>query len=319
MKRFYVFLVALFFCSILFPGSLIFFERTSKDEMQDGTQMQFRPLTAKEEYDIFCEAYPFVEFELEYEYTDEISDWALSVTSYGKTTVFYHCDGLWLPKSELSNRDHYSRVIYNYQGELRDPADFTEEEIQKIRNYGSDENRKNGKVTSKFIFDAIYDSWTQRSTEAHLRRMTLWGKWLNVHRVIGEIVDRVEAKVYELAKSDREVAEFLRTLGSCWGYNWREIRDAPTKSFHSYGIALDILPINSGNKITYWGYEKQKGNADWMMIPLEKRWMPPAAVVKAFEEEGFIWGGTWTVWDNMHFEYHPELLLASKIYDSILN
>lgn len=103
----------------------------------------------------------------------------------------------------------------------------------------------------------------------------------------------------------------------CYGYNWCQIRDSPTRSFHSYGIALDILPRGWGNKIVYWGYEKQNGNADWMLIPLKDRWLPPPAVVKAFEDEGFIWGGRWAVWDNMHFEYHPELLLASKIYEKM--
>ena len=28
--------------------------------------------------------------------------------------------------------------------------------------------------------------------------------------------------------------------------------------------------------------------------------------------EGFIWGGYWAIWDNMHFEYHPELRAKSN-------
>ncbi|HNY22827.1 MAG TPA: M15 family metallopeptidase, partial [Treponemataceae bacterium] len=38
----------------------------------------------------------------------------------------------------------------------------------------------------------------------------------------------------------------------------------------------------------------------------------PAAVVEAFEREGFVWGGKWLLWDNMHFEYRPELLVLQK-------
>jgi hypothetical protein len=34
-------------------------------------------------------------------------------------------------------------------------------------------------------------------------------------------------------------------------------------------------------------------------------------VIRIFEEEGFIWGGKWAMYDTMHFEYHPELLLLS--------
>ena len=48
------------------------------------------------------------------------------------------------------------------------------------------------------------------------------------------------------------------------------------------------------------------------MTPLKKRWMPPKEVIDAFESEGFIWGGYWTIWDNMHFEYHPELIAKIK-------
>ncbi|MCM1321385.1 MAG: M15 family metallopeptidase [Bacteroides sp.] len=307
---------ALLLCPILFSASRGFRSRESVSaEAQEQSGNESRDLTAEEEFGIFREAYPSVQFELGYD--EEIRDWTLSVTSYGRTTVFYRCGGLYLPKEELANSDHYWRVIYNYRRELRDPADFTEEEKQRIRNYGSDENRRNGAVSAKFIFDAIYDCDTRHSAETHLRSMTLWKKTLNVNRDVSEAVKRAEAKVYELAETDAATAEFLQTLGSCYGYNWRQIRDSPTKSFHSYGIALDILPRGWTNKIVYWNYEKQKGNADWMLIPLKDRWLPPPAVVKVFEDEGFIWGGRWAVWDNMHFEYHPELLLASKIYEAM--
>ena len=45
-----------------------------------------------------------------------------------------------------------------------------------------------------------------------------------------------------------------------------------------------------------------------MLVPLKSRWMPPETVIKIFESEGFIWGGYWIIFDNMHFEYHPELV-----------
>ena len=40
--------------------------------------------------------------------------------------------------------------------------------------------------------------------------------------------------------------------------------------------------------------------------------MPPKEVIDIFLEEGFIWGGNWAIWDNMHFEYHPELTYFAK-------
>ena len=39
--------------------------------------------------------------------------------------------------------------------------------------------------------------------------------------------------------------------------------------------------------------------------------MPPLAFVKAFEREGFVWGGKWLFFDTMHFEYRPEILMLA--------
>ena len=37
----------------------------------------------------------------------------------------------------------------------------------------------------------------------------------------------------------------------------------------------------------------------------------PEIIVAIFEKYGFIWGGNWTHFDTMHFEYRPELLIDS--------
>ncbi len=34
----------------------------------------------------------------------------------------------------------------------------------------------------------------------------------------------------------------------------------------------------------------------------------PKEIVEVFEKHGFIWGGKWSHYDLMHFEYRPELL-----------
>ncbi len=66
--------------------------------------------------------------------------------------------------------------------------------------------------------------------------------------------------------------------------------------------------MNGGQKGLYWNWQKQKDPDHWMLPPLSERWMPPESVIRIFEDEGFIWGGKWSIWDNMHFEYHPELI-----------
>jgi hypothetical protein len=34
----------------------------------------------------------------------------------------------------------------------------------------------------------------------------------------------------------------------------------------------------------------------------------PQEIVELFEKHGFIWGGKWSHFDLMHFEYRPEML-----------
>jgi hypothetical protein len=35
-------------------------------------------------------------------------------------------------------------------------------------------------------------------------------------------------------------------------------------------------------------------------------------VVEIFERHGFVWGGRWSWFDTMHFEFRPELLCARR-------
>jgi hypothetical protein len=263
----------------------------------------------------FERAYPDITFERRYD--RQAGDWIISVTvpsvpgdktSPGITTEFYWANASFLPAEELVNKDKYWPLLYSYTKQLADPADYTEEEKVRIQEFSSDESRKNGAGTPMFLFDAIYDSATRRSLETHIKRIDFLGKKTNVHDRMTEPLKRVETKIYALAKTDSEVQAFLDNLKSTDAYSWRIIDGTNRKSFHSFGIALDILPKSQGGKQIFWSWAADKYPKTWMLMPLSNRWMPPDAVINAFEEEGFIWGGKWVIYDNMHFEYHPELI-----------
>ena len=110
--------------------------------------------------------------------------------------------------------------------------------------------------------------------------------------------------------------DFVSNLRSADAYYWRRIADTNRLSFHSLGIAVDLLPKKWRGKQIYWLWARDYFGADWMLTPLDKRWMPPQSVISIFEDEGFIWGGKWTIFDNMHFEYHPELFEIRKFRES---
>ncbi len=268
-------------------GNLIYFERAYPD------------LTFTRHYDV-----PSAEWIVNVKIPDTPGD----KDGPGKTCKFYWANGSMLPESELANKDQYWTLLYGYQKELADPANFSEEERERIKEFGSAESRKNGAGTPMFFFDALYDSGSRRSLESHIVRIPFLGKKTNVHERLKAPLARVEEKIYTLAKKDSGVQAFLDNLKSADAYLWRIIAGTNRKSFHSLGIAIDVLPKSQGGKQIFWSWAKDKYPDTWMLVPLKKRWMPPQAVIDIFEEEGFIWGGKWMIYDNMHFEYHPELI-----------
>lgn len=265
--------------------------------------------------EIFRLAYPDVAFNVIYQ--RDLMDWKVEMTipdgDGTRTATLYWANGSMLPESELGRKEKYWTLLYSYKyGEpLEDPADFTQEQVNRMKNFGSSENRRNGAGTPMFFFDAIYESHSQASLERHIEKVTFLGKTVRVHQRLKEPLKRVEGRINEAAATDSSIKAFIAEINQLDAYYWRLIAGTNRKSFHSLGIAVDILPKNLKGKAIYWSWTKDI-NPNWMLTPLADRWMPPQAVIDIFEDEGFIWGGKWGIWDNMHFEYHPELILAAK-------
>lgn len=244
-------------------------------------------------------------------YDNQIGDYLITISqgdNVKNKTALYWANGKMLSAEALPDAALYWSLFYPYPASVPDPAHFTDEYIKHIRDRTSVESRKKQEGTSMDFFDAIYDASTRGRTEQHIKRMSFFGNQVNVHERIMPALRQVEREVQLLATQDTEVRTFLNSIARVEGYNWREITDRSSRSFHSYGIAIDILPNNWGQKNIYWAWRRDKDPDNWMLLPLDRRWMPPASVISTFEKHGFIWGGKWMVWDNMHFEYHPELL-----------
>lgn len=71
----------------------------------------------------------------------------------------------------------------------------------------------------------------------------------------------------------------LKTWDGC--FNIRKKRGLTSMSLHSWGIAIDV-------------------NAAWNGLGKEP--ILSKGFVKCFTDAGFLWGGTWTRKDGMHFE-----------------
>jgi len=272
-----------------------------------------------EKIQIFEQAYPDVTFNSEFDF--EKNDWKLEVIvpdrkadKEPRKATFYLSNGSMLPESELPKAKEYASLLYEYNvgGGPRDPKTFTEEEITAMRNYGEKENLKKELGTPMYFFDLLYDSKTRGSVEKHIIKAKFLGKDVKVHERIRTPLENVGKRIQKAAAEDEEVKAFVNNIKSMDGYNWRQIAETNRRSLHSIGIAVDILPKKHGWKAIYWNWTKQLDPDNWMLTPVKGRWMPPQKVIDIFEEEGFIWGGKWAIWDNMHFEYHPEIILKNS-------
>ena len=264
--------------------------------------------------ELFKIAYPNVTFTSLYDVKNQ--DWKIDISTNGKTATLYWADSKFLPLEELPNKDLYSAFLYDYPSEVPDPKNFTEEDIKHIREFTDPENRTESLGTSPFLYNLIYDVETRAKTEAHIKSHRFLGKRTNVHQFICEKLDLVQADIYDAAKTDSEVQSFLDKLDSADSYAWRSISDSGNRSFHSMGLALDVLPKGWGQKNLYWAWRRDIDPINWMLLDLDRRWMPPKKVIEIFEKHGFIWGGKWIIWDNMHFEYRPEVILYNKIEEN---
>lgn len=129
--------------------------------------------------------------------------------------------------------------------------------------------------------------------------------WLPKHsktRLKVTSINGVAAKLSQVsAELDNLPDRYTRfLLPSAGTYNCRPIAGTNVDSAHGYGIAIDIAVAPSD----YWRWAKSgpSGAAPWRnRIPME--------IVRVFERHGFIWGGRWSHFDTMHFEYRPELLV----------
>jgi len=241
------------------------------------------------------------------EYTLRDGEWMMRVDD----EWFAWANGRLLPEKERSRWTEYSPIpFYNYPLEtppmpvLDDAAAAALRE--RVRNA-----EKNPPRRSEAFLSALLKAPDRISTEAMLRKMDVAGFTVTAHAQLAEPLEKVSLSLEALRESDPETAAFLATLAGMNGYNYRYVEGTASRSYHSYGLAVDLIPRSYHGRSAYWQWAMYAGE-DWWTIPYEKRWLPPLKVVKAFEEQGFVWGGKWLCFDTMHFEYRPELLLWAR-------
>ncbi len=152
-----------------------------------------------------------------------------------------------------------------------------------------------GRIRDTAFFDKMYGDCRRGEVAPRLVPVAwlphLWGGVLRVTTVNG-VAEQLAAVSRELEAAPPEVTRYLYPPGG--GYNCRAVADAGQASMHGWGAAVDINVAHSD----YW---------HWHRMAVTPRPIP-AIIVETFARYGFIWGGKWSHYDTMHFEYRPELL-----------
>ncbi|MBI5092337.1 MAG: M15 family metallopeptidase [Candidatus Hydrogenedentes bacterium] len=151
------------------------------------------------------------------------------------------------------------------------------------------------------------------NSEAEVRKRLQAVQWATTSQKEGAVLfssvngaaaalERVGAEIAKLSPDAR--AYVANPIGT---FSWRTIEGTRRLSPHSFGIAMDFqLPKGLTH---YWKWESKESSQSgtYPAAVLEDQRL--GQVVQAFEKHGFIWGGKWSHYDTMHFEFRPELFV----------
>lgn len=233
-------------------------------------------------------------------------DWAVRIDD----TWYYWARGRLLPAALRDQWEQYTPYrFYRYPLELPPVRRLDPEDRERLKERLESADRDPPRRHEAFLA-ALFRASTRGETESRIRSVRFLGLHVSVHEEVVQPLAAVERTVAGLMVSSRGVREFVEGLRGFAGYNWRPIAGTRSRSYHSYGIAIDLVPRSYGGLHVYWRWALSD-EPEWYSLPYNRRWMVPEPIVRAFEDQGFIWGGKWLFFDTIHFEYRPELLILA--------
>lgn len=236
-------------------------------------------------------------------------EWAL----YMDGEWFYWADGRLLPEPLNADPSQFVSIrFYNYELGPWEPRTITPELEARLRD--RTRNRRNDeRVRFNAFLDTLYEVGSRTEADATMVRVQFLGMGTRVHPIVAAPLERVEARIRREMIDNQEMREFVAGLGSVHGYHWRNIAGTNRRSYHAYGMAVDLLPARWDGRWGYWQWAAAGGAGEWWNLTEDQRWHPPQGIIDAFEAEGFVWGGKWLFFDPVHFEYRPEVLELTRM------
>jgi hypothetical protein len=226
-------------------------------------------------------------------------------------TWYYWAHGRVLAEEERDRWESLSVLrLYRYRKGPPELPRLDEAARRRLKERLEEQDRRPPERSERFLA-RLYRADSLEDMERQVVSTTFLGLRVRVHPMVAPRLTAVEQRVQGLARQDPQVRAFAAGLPQASGFYWREIAGTASRSYHAYGVAVDLIPRSYGGKAYYWR-NIFRSNEAWFELALERRWMVPMPVVEAFEAEGFVWGGKWMFFDTVHFEYRPELLILGE-------
>lgn len=234
--------------------------------------------------------------------------WALQIDDQW----FYWAQGRLLTAEHRDNWDEFVSIrFYNYElGPWRERQIDPELEA-RLRERTANRNNDD-RVRFNSFLDRLYRIEGQADAEQRMRNVSFLGMRTRVHSDVVPALERVEVHIRNVMMTDQSVRRYVRNLSGLHGFNWRNIAGTARRSYHAYGMAIDLVPRVWDGRWGYWRWAADGGVPDWWNLRGDQRYHPPQPVIDAFEAEGFIWGGKWLFFDPIHFEYRPEVIIMAR-------
>ena len=231
-------------------------------------------------------------------------DWAIKVGE----AWFLWSHGRILREDIADNPSLYYPLSFYYYPKILPPLPrLTGEKEQKfLEQMEKDKELREETEVSPYFLSSLYQSYNKDQTvNDWITEITFIGFPVKVNKQIVEPLKKIETILKDRSLCNIEIKNFLSDLKSISGFYWRKMAFFKKRSYHSFGFAIDFIPQKwKGQAYWYWA---KKYHDDWYNLPYSERWHVPLEIVDIFEKNGFIWGGKWLFFDNMHFEYRPEL------------
>lgn len=158
-----------------------------------------------------------------------------------------------------------------------------------------------GRVRMYPLLKEAYGS-SQSGVEKNLKTVSAGGNFqFNKNNKAAEALNAAMQEITALLKVKKSLGKFVYPTSGT--FNYRVIAGTNLLSPHSFGIAIDL----ARDPKDYWRWaSKELGQKRIEEYPNE--------IVEIFEKHNFVWGGKWSHFDILHYEYRPEIIMKARYF-----